>query len=697
MSLIELTPMPILRRIRSVVCEAEPFTLDNTFIEKYVGRQPAWGPIGFVTYRRTYARGLDTVMARIRDLGRRYKLTEYEEFWLTCVRVVEGCFRLQQQHAVANRLPWSNRKAQKSAEDMFERMWTFKWLPPGRGLWTMGTERVLDGRAGASAFNCAFCTTANIDTDFSGPFTWAMDMSMLGVGVGFDCDGAGKLVIQNPEVDHDETFVVEDSREGWVMLLRRVLDSYAGHADLPGNIDYAKVRPYGAPIKGFGGTASGPDPLKELVATVHKILQPLVSKTITSSAIVDLFNVIGRCVVAGNVRRSALIALGAHNDDAFGELKDYTKNPERQAWGWASNNSIIAERGMDYTDHAARTVHNGEPGYFWRENARYYGRMTDAANDRDRRVGGVNPCGEITLEDRELCNICSVYPVAHESYDDFERTIKMAYLYNKTVTLIATHDSGTNAVMLRNRRIGVSAAGVVQAENKLGRRTLITWLDRGYKYIQQLDTIYSDWLCIPKSIKTTTTKPDGTTALLMGASPGVHFPHDEFYFRVIRFDSGSPIVKAHRDAGYRCEIVEDEPNTTAVYFPVKESFYKRGKSDVSMWEQLELAAQIQGYWADNAVSVTVTFRREEAKDIANALSLYEARLKSVSFLPYVPPAEEATEFARMGYKHAPYQAVDAYGYARYANSLKPVRLDAVGHEVTEKFCDGDKCTVPVKL
>lgn len=693
-SQFEVASAPVARRVKSFQRDTDPFTLDVEFIERYVSKQPEFGVLGFVTYRRTYARSLESVPTRIRDLGRKYGLREHEEFWLTAVRVVEGCFLLQQQHCTTQRLPWSNKKAQKSAQDMFERLWTFKWLPPGRGLWMMGTERVLDGRAGAAAFNCGAVTTENIDDDLATPFCWLMDMSMLGVGVGFDCSGAGTVTIKAPDrcnVPH----VIADSREGWVGSLRVLLNAFSGKGLLPASWDASGVRPYGAAILGFGGTASGPGPLLEMLTAIEKILRGLVGQLITTQAIVDISNIIGRCVVAGNVRRSALLAAAPLKGSDFINFKDYKRYPERAEWGWASNNSILAEVGMDYTEVAKATGHNGEPGYIWLENMRKYGRMKDPADNRDHKVAICNPCAEITLEDRELCNICSVYPAAHESYEDFQRTVKMAYLYNKTVTLISTHDSATNSVMLRNRRIGVSAAGIAQAETRHGRRTLMGWLDRGYGYIRRLDAIYSDWLCIPRSVKTTTVKPDGSAALLMGATPGVHYAHNEFYMRVIRFDSGSPLVDIYRDAGYRCEVVKKEPNTTAIYFPVQEKLYTRGKADVSMWEQLELVAQLQENWVDNAVSATVHFKKDEAKDIAHALSLYESRLKTISFLPYTSPEDEAADFARMGFEHPPYQACDRDQWARYSADLKPVRLgDDVGHEVTEKFCDGDKCVMP---
>jgi ribonucleoside-triphosphate reductase len=142
-----------------------------------------------------------------------------------------------------------------------------------------------------------------------------------------------------------------------------------------------------------------------------------------------------------------------------------------------------------------------------------------------------------------------------------------------------------------------------------------------------------------------------------------------------------------KDAGYPWHDLDPkEPRTHAVYFPVKESNFDRGEQDVTMWEQLENAAQMQAYWADNQVSVTVKFKPEEAKDIVKALELYEVRLKGVSFLPH----------SGHGYEHAPYQKISEAEYKLYSAMIKPYDLSESGHEKTDEFCDGGVCELPVK-
>jgi adenosylcobalamin-dependent ribonucleoside-triphosphate reductase len=652
------------------------FKLSVAFLDQYQGEQPDWGPIGYVTFKRTYA--------RIAEHG----LTE--EFWETCARVVEGVYSAQKRHCRELRLPWNNEKSQRSAQEMFRRMWDFKWLPPGRGLWMMGTDYV-DRAGGAPLQNCGFVSTKGIKEDFADPFTWMMDMLMLGVGVGFDTKGAGLVKVQAPR-QGDDVYVVDDSREGWVDLVRRVLTSYSGKGSLPRSIDYSQVRPAGRPINGFGGTASGPAPLDELVVSARRILDELIDKPITTEAIVDICNLIGRCVVAGNVRRSAEIAFGDPHDDTFLALKDPDLHGEElKHHRWASNNSIFADVGMDYDTVSKLTAKNGEPGYQWLENAQDYGRMGCRPDYRDRRVAGANPCVEQSLEDRELCCLVETFPSRHETYEDYEKTLKYAYLYAKSVTLISTHDFRTNAVMMRNRRIGCSMSGIAQAIQVHGRRAFFCWCDQGYNYLGELDDIYSEWLCIPRSIKKTSVKPSGTVSLLPGVTPGIHYPHSEYYIRRVRFQESHSIVDALSVCGYSIEPDSYSPNTVCVSFPVKSESFDRSKDRVSMWEQLENAAQMQQFWADNQVSITVTFTPEEASSIKYALELYEVRLKGVSFLP----------LDDHGYTQPPYETISEAQYEEMINKLTPsllfdlLQTSKSVHDTTERFCTGEACMIPL--
>ncbi len=647
----------------------ERFKLDETFINQFKGKQPEWGPLGYITYKRTYARIVPESDGRT------------EEFWETLRRVIEGCYTIQWNHCLSLKLPWKQDKAQRSAQEMFRLMWEFKFLPPGRGLWMMGTDYIYI-RGSAALNNCAFVSTEDIDMDFAEPFCFLMDMSMLGVGVAFDTKGADKVVIQKPQTG-EYVHVVDDSKEGWVDLIRVILNSYVGKGLRPTKIDYSQIRPMGSPIRTFGGIAPGPGPLIECVQNIDIVLQPRIGHRISSTDITDLMNIIGKCVVSGGVRRTAELVLGFPDDDEYLKLKDPRLHEDRlMAWRWASNNSVIAREGMSYHKTGKQSSFNGEPGYFWLENARAYGRFKDSPNWLDANVAGTNPCAEQSLESFEICNLVETFPSRHASFEEYRRTLKYAYLYAKTVTLIPTHNERTNAIMLRNRRIGLSQSGIVENFERHGRREHFHWCDNGYKYICELDKIYSRWLCIPESIKKTSVKPSGTVSLLPGVTPGIHYPHAEYYYRTIRIDRTSPLIEPIRRAGYRIEESVYGDKTLIVYFPVHQPHFSRSKRDVSVWEQVENVAQTQYYWADNQVSATITFKPEEAKDIPYILELYETRLKSISFLP----------LEEHNYPQAPYQEITKEIYEKAVSRLQPIQFDKITTtEQQDLYCDSEKC------
>jgi adenosylcobalamin-dependent ribonucleoside-triphosphate reductase len=645
------------------------FRLSDNFIEPYKAKEVPWGPLGYVTYKRTYSRRLSEFEPEAKGS---------EEWWQTCRRVIEGMFDMQKQHVFLLGLEWNDNKAQRTAKEAYDRLFELKWTPPGRGLWMMGTKFV-EERTAAGLFNCAFRSTRDLNTKGGYLFAWMMDALMLGIGVGFDTEGEGSLNIREPEYTRD-IHIIDDSREGWVNSVHILLDGFFFGRRIP-KFDYSIIRPAGAPIHGFGGTSSGHAPLKELHENLTKMYTAKIGEAITSVDIVDTENLIGRCVVAGNVRRSAALAMGSHDDRRYLEMKNDQEKLYHHRWG--SNNSFNAQVGMDYTWHAQQSQVNGEPGYIWLNNARTRGRFKDGERLDDINVAGFNPCVEQQLEDAELCCLVETFPAKHENLEDYLRTLKIAYLYGKTITLSNTHWPETNAKMLKNRRIGLSQSGVVQAFNRHGRRQMYKWCDKAYNYVKQLDEEYSNWLCIPKSVRTTSIKPSGTVSLLNGSTPGIHFPESEYYIRRVRFSKDSDVLARLEKAGYHIEEDSYSPNTMVVDFPIHEPYFTKGKKYVSMWEQLEIAAQYQHYWADNSVSVTITFNEEEAPQIKNALEMYETRLKAVSFLRY----------KETGYKQAPYESITQKQYKEMNSKIIPIqRMDTYGGNGT-KYCDGENCVL----
>jgi adenosylcobalamin-dependent ribonucleoside-triphosphate reductase len=599
-------------------------------------------------------------------------------------------YSLQKDHAKLNRLPWSDAKAAASAKEAFDRLFNLKWTPPGRGLWVMGTPLVNEQRNSAALQNCAFVSTGSMTkTDPAKPFAFLMEASMLGVGVGFDDKGADKdFTIYEPV--QGDTYVVPDTREGWVDSTATLLNAYLRPDSKVPVFDYQEIRPAGAPIKTFGGTAAGHEPLKKLHDFINDMFKGRSGQKLTRRDIADIGNVIGVCVVSGNVRRSAELLMGRLDDQDFLNLKNYEKYPERMSHGWMSNNSVEVSVGQDLSPIIDGIARNGEPGVIWMDVSRQYGRLADPINNKDWRIAGYNPCAEQSLESYECCTLVETYLNRHDSLEDFKRTLKFAYLYAKTVTLIPTHWQETNAIMQRNRRIGTSISGVANFADNNGWSVLRTWMDEGYRVIKGYDVNYSEWLGIRESIKTTTVKPSGTVSILAGESPGVHWASGGKHFlRAIRFSNNDPMLPLFKMAQYKVEPANESPETTSVVFFPVETNAKRAEKEVSIYEKVALAAAAQRYWSDNSVSVTVTFDADkEAENIESVLHMYDGQLKTISFLP----------MGNMVYPQMPYTQITAEEYEEATMSLFPIDFAGVyagmaADAVGEAYCTTDACEV----
>jgi adenosylcobalamin-dependent ribonucleoside-triphosphate reductase len=667
------------------------FRLLDEFINKYKDLQPPFGftdagsnSLGEITFIRTYS--------RMKEDGKK------ERWYEVCKRVIEGMYSVQKNWAKESRLPWNDNKAQKSAQEAYDRMFNLKWTPPGRGLWAFGTPMTMERKNSAALQNCAMVSTRDIDRNDPGAlFGWVMDALMLGVGVGFDTVGQDKEMLIYLPTEPVVTYQIPDTREGWVESVRMLINSFLRANQNIQEFDYSLIRPLGSPIKGFGGVASGPQPLMDLHIRIRNVIGSRTGDKFDSRAIVDIINLIGTCVVSGNVRRSATLALGNPDDKVFSNLKNpeiyperNSYNPAKPGWAWMSNNSIAAEVGTKYEDYVNLISNNGEPGFIWLDVARNYGRLADPADEKDLRVMGFNPCAEQPLESYELCTLVEVHLNRHEDKEDFLRTLKFAYLYGKTVTLLPTHWQITNGIMQRNRRIGTSLTGIASFADTKGIPVLREWMDEGYKKIRSYDHTYSEWLCVRESIRVTTVKPSGSVSLLSGATPGVHWgPGGPFYLRAIRFGNVDPMLHLFKAAGYKVEADLVSANTSVVYFPVA-SGHPRSEKDVSLFEKIGLAATAQKYWSDNGVSVTLSFNKEtESKYIAPALHLHEGELKAVSFLP----------MGNEVYPQQPYNEITREEYNSYVGKIAKIDWSAIYDGVEnlealgEAYCSTDACEI----
>ncbi len=668
------------------------FRLSEDFISTYKEKKAPFGyrdaagnSVGEITFLRTYS--------RLKEDGTK-------ETWVdVCERVINGMYSLQKDHCKSSRLPWNDAKAQASAKEAFDRLFELKWTPPGRGLWVMGTNIVNEQKNSAALQNCAFVSTLEMTKNNPAkPFAFLMEASMLGVGVGFDDKGADKDFEIYANTKEVSTYVIPDTREGWQESTCALINSFLKADQKTIEFDYSDIRPYGTPIKTFGGTASGPEPLKKLHESIRKQFTGRGGEKLTRRDIADIGNKIGVCVVSGNVRRSAELLIGRIDDEDFLNLKNADVFPERnsydadsQGWAWMSNNSVEVEVGTDFDPIIDGIVRNGEPGVIWMDTSRKYGRLADPINNKDHRIMGYNPCAEQSLESYEMCTLVETYLNRHESLEDYKRTLKFAYLYAKTVTLLPTHWEETNAIMQRNRRIGTSMSGVANFADRVGLPILRDWMDDGYTTIKRYDVTYSEWLGVRESIKMTTVKPSGTVSILAGESPGVHWtPGGKYFLRAIRFGNSDPMLPLFKMANYRIEPASESPDTTSVvFFPIK-SDAERAEKDVTIFEKMSLAAMAQRYWSDNSVSVTISFDPEkEAEHVGTVLHMYDGQLKTVSFLPS----------GNFTYPQMPYTQMTEEEYNEEGTmKLFPIDFSGVyaglaSEAIGEAYCTTDACEI----
>lgn len=661
----------------------ESYKLPRNFVDHLHRKVPQFGlnGLGEFVYYRTYS--------RVMDDGR-------QESWAdTIVRVVEGVFSILLTHRTKiGKDPYGG-LMDYDAMHMADLMFNMKFLPPGRGLWAMGTPYVAE-RGAMALYNCA----ATDITDLAEDAAWLMDLCMCGVGVGFstECSYLTGIPARIP-YGVPEVYIVPDSREGWVESVRRLIRSYT-HQVHPIRFDYSEIRPAGAPIRGFGGTSSGHKPLELLHERIQGYLCAFaLGDMSTTRLIADIMNSIGACVVAGNVRRSAEIALGNPGDLNFMNLKDYTKYDkegnvtyvgtadDRQSIGWLSNNSVVLKHPDDfmYLPEVADQIraNRGEPGILNLMNVQRYGRMHRESHDAATLC---NPCGEIPLESKEVCNLVEVFPTMCSSYEELKMASRYATMYASYVSLLPTHRPETNAIVEKNRRIGVSLSGIADWIDAVGAASATKSIRNLFGVVVGMNRRLAELNEVNPSIRVTTVKPSGTVSLLPGVSSGMHYPVARHAIRRVRVGEHSPVVQAAMRSGVPFEEDVVNPGTYVFSFPVFHGT-TRTASEVSMWEQATLLAMLQREWADNMVSCTIYFDPErEGPHIEKLLGQYAPIIKSMSMLPH----EEQGEYAQM-----PYEGISEARYNEEVAKIQKIdwaKFNGSDGE-DDRYCSGDRCEV----
>jgi len=625
--------------------------------------------VGYITYKRTYARRLNEADPK----------SKTEEFTDTVERVIKA----------ANDQLGCNFNADEQ-ERLRKYLMELKGTVAGRFLWQMGTDTV--GRLGlASLQNCAFTV---IDQPVR-PFTWAMDLLMLGSGVGYNIQRqyVDKLPPVNPNFSAptrvttaDADFIVPDSREGWVKLLGKTLKA-AFLADTKPTFSYSTilVRGRGAPIKGFGGTASGPEDLCDGIAKISNILEKRAGKKLRPIDCLDIMNIIGSIVVAGNVRRSAQIAIGDPDDVEYLLAKRWDMG-NIPSWRAMSNNSVVCHDIKDLHEYFWDGYEGkGEPyGLINLKLSRKIGRLGET-DYPDPDVMGYNPCAEQSLAAYETCCLAEVYLPNIESKDQLLDVCKLLYRINKHSLALPCHLKETEDIVHKNMRMGIGVTGVLQATEEQR-----SWLSDTYRRLREFDFKYSHEHGYPESVKLTTVKPSGTLSLLPGVTSGCHPAYSQYMIRRIRIAADHPLVQVCREHGYPVEYQRnfdgsEDHSTMVVSFPFCYPEGTKIAAEMTAIDQLEVVKWLQANWSDNSVSCTVYYRKEELPEIKKYLAKnYKNNHKSLSFLLH----------NEHGFHQAPLEEITKEAYDALVASTQ-----LITHVDEASFDGGDECAsgaCPVK-
>jgi len=617
-------------------------------------RPVAFGDLGLITYARTYS--------RTKKNGTK------ETFSDTVERELSGISKQL-------KLPLTDIE-QEFYRTMRHNMWG---SVAGRFMWQLGTKTV-DQLGLPSLQNCAFVV---IDDPIR-PFTWAMDMLMLGSGVGFSIKrehvyklpkvNRKKVKIENVN-DAGADFIVPDTREGWVKLLGKVLKSYFYSGE---GFTYSTqlVRAAGEPIAGFGGVSSGAAILVEGMELIAGVLDARRGKQVRPVDALDIMNIIGMIVVAGNVRRSAQIAIGDYDDLEYLKAKrwDLGSIPN---WRAMSNNSVDVVDIKSLPEEFWETYAQGEPyGLINLGLSREVGRIGETQYP-DPDVQGYNPCAEQSLANHETCCLAEIYLPNIKDYQTFLQVMTMLYRVNKHSLALKCHHKETEDIVNRNMRMGIGITGVMMSSDEQ-----LSWLSPAYDYLRAYDKEYSKINGFPESVKLTTVKPSGTLSLLAGVTSGVHpATAGQFFIRRITIASNSPLIEVIKSHGYHVEYKKNfdgsnDYSSMIAEFPCKYADGVISADDTTVFQQLDVVKFMQQNWSDNSVSVTAYYKREELSGLRAYLEEnFNDNFKTLSFLLY----------SGHGFVQAPFEPITEEQYKYLSEKVKPITSIVINEEDVEEL------------
>ena len=646
-----------------------------------------WGPQGQDVYERTYSRT---------------KADGSKETWADTVsRVVAGNLALVPEEF----------HAEDEHAALFDLIYNMKAIPAGRHLWVTGVE----GRQ----FN-RNCHRAGFGPGLADHFTFTFSELMKGGGVGanysseyldalpgISSDTTLKLFCSSSHPDflefehlldrsattlHDGLYIkVDDSREGWVDALGALINSFTMSYPSSITIDVSDVRPRGSELKTIGGIASGPGPLLEALVETHKILSAA-GDHLTPLEAMEIDHAIASCVVAGNIRRSARMSILHWNDPYIFDFIECKADPSKH---WSTNISVEVDSDF-FTAFEAGQPHavavfnavteamlkNGEPGF-------YNSGLASVGEEGDVRA--TNPCGEITLEPWESCNLGHVNLAAfpHAGDPAIDRAFRLMTRFLIRATFADLTDERQAEVEARNRRIGVGFFGFQEWAIERGVRYSdihksgdlaeeLSWY-RGAVNTEAF--AYARQLGIPVPVKTTTVAPTGTIAKLPGTTEGMHPIYARFFERRIRYADNDPMLPELAARGLEIEDCIYSPNTKVVVHHVMDPMVDRyGPELVEQSDEISpvvlaaTQAMVQEHFANNAVSFTMNVNEDVSLPVLR-----------IALMHYLPSLKGTTVMVDSSRPQAPYTRLSEAEY-----------LAATDHEVGQSEMDCSTGACPIR-